>query len=54
MFIDEITDSGNPRCIESCKQLFPSAYIDSAGTNCVSSCTGGDDKIEWNSGKKEY
>ena len=49
MFIDEITDSGNPRCIESCKNVIPPAYVDSDGRKCVIECRIADDYIVINS-----
>ena len=49
MFIDEITDSGNPRCIESCKNVIPPAYVDSDGRKCVIECGIADDYIVINS-----
>ena len=49
MFIDGITDSDNHRCIESCKNVIPPAYLDSDGIKCVIECGIADDYIVINS-----
>ena len=41
IYIDSITTSGEKRCVSSCKELIPPAYIDIDGVACIRNCENG-------------
>ena len=41
-YIDALTNSSAKRCTQSCRDLIPSALINSAGNECVRSCASGE------------
>ena len=39
---DSLTNSDSPTCVNSCKNLIPTAYINKAGVACTRSCEAGE------------